>query len=51
MSSQLVQKAVAIARTRRKILERIREAVRSGDRETVFDLARELTGVVDEERN
>jgi len=51
MWSQLVQMAVEITRRRRKLLEEMREAVRLGDREGVFELARQITGLGDEERN
>ncbi len=32
-------------------MEEMREAVRLGDREGVFELARQITGLGDEERN
>jgi len=51
MSSQIVVKALEIARKRRTILEQMREAIRTNDRELVFELARKLTGLSDEERS
>ena len=50
MSGELVEKALEIARKRRKILDEIREAILIGDKEAVFELARKLTGVTNEER-
>lgn len=51
MPSQIVVKALEIARKRRNILGQMREAIRTNDRELVFELARKLTGVSDEECN
>lgn len=51
MPSQIADKALEIARKRRHILGQIREAIRANDRELVFELARKLTGVSDEECN
>ena len=51
MPSQIVDKALEIARKRRHILRQMREAIRANDRELVFELARKLTGVSDEECN
>jgi len=50
MSGELVEKALEIARKRRQLLEEIREAILVGDKEAVFELARKLTGVANEER-
>lgn len=51
MPSQIVVKALEIARKRKNILGQMREAIRTNDRELVFELARKLTGVSDEECN
>ncbi len=50
MHSQLVEKALEISRKRKRLLEEMRKAVRVGDRETVFSLARKLTGQANEEK-
>ncbi len=50
MSSELVEKALEIARKRRQILNQMREAIRMRDKEAVFELACKLTGVTNEER-
>ena len=49
MQSQLIDKALEIARERRKILTRMRDAIRANDKDLVFSLARKLTGLTDEE--
>jgi hypothetical protein len=51
MPSQIVVKALEIARKRRNILGQMREAIRTNDRDRVFELARKLTGLSDEECN
>ena len=51
MQSQLIDKALEIARKRRRILAEMREAIRANDKDVVFDLARKLTGLSDEECN
>jgi len=51
MPSQIVDKVLEIARKRRHILGQMREAIRANDQELVFELARRLTGVSDEECN
>jgi len=51
MPSQIVDKALEIARKRRQLLEQMREAIYANDRELVFELARKLTGVSGEECN
>lgn len=48
MQSQLIEKALDIARKRRRILAEMREAIRANDKDVVFDLARKLTGLSDE---
>jgi hypothetical protein len=50
MPSQLIDKVLEIASKRRNILGQMREAIRANDRERVFELARKLTGLSDEER-
>ncbi len=50
MHSQLIEKALEISRKRKRLLEEMRKAVRVGDRETVFSLARKLTGQANEEK-
>jgi hypothetical protein len=49
MPSDLIAKALEIARKRREILLAMREAIRAGDKNVVFELARRLTGLGDEE--
>jgi hypothetical protein len=48
MQSHLIDKALEIARERRKILAQMRDAIRANDKELVFCLARKLTGLSDE---
>ncbi len=50
-TTELVDKALEISRKRRRALEQLREAVRAGDRDRVFSLARKLVGVTDEKRD
>ena len=50
MTNQLVQIALEISEKRRQILMRIRQAIVHNDKETVFSLAKKLTGLTDEER-
>jgi hypothetical protein len=49
MQSQLIDKALKIAQKRRRILAQMRDAIRANDRDAVFDLARKLTGLSNEE--
>jgi len=49
MQSQLIDKTLEIARKRRRILGKMREAIRANNKDLVFDLARKLTGLTDEE--
>ena len=49
MQSPLIEKALEIARKRRGLLSEMRDAIRANDRDLVFDLARKLTGLSDEE--
>ncbi len=51
MYGSLIEKALEISRKRRQILEQLRQAIRAGDKDAVFSLARKLTGLSDEERN
>jgi len=48
--AQLVDKALEISRRRRRALAELREAVRAGDRERVFSLAKKLVGVTADEK-
>ncbi len=47
MHSQLIEKALEISRKRKRVLEKMREAVRAGDQDRVFSLARKLVGATD----
>jgi hypothetical protein len=49
MPSQVVDKVLEISRKRRHILSQMRDAIRANDQDLVFDLARKLTGLSDEE--
>jgi len=49
MQSELIDKALEIARKRRRILAEMRKAIRENDKDIVFDLACKLTGLSDEE--
>lgn len=51
MHSGLVEKVLEIAGKRRRILEEMRRAVRAGDKDAVFVLARKLTGLSNEKRH
>jgi len=51
MHGKVLERALEISRKRRGYLESMRDAIRAGDKETVFDLARKLTGLSDEERH
>ena len=46
-----MEKALEIAGKRRRILAEMRRAVKAGDKEAVFTLARKLTGLSDEKRH
>jgi hypothetical protein len=50
MHGQLIEKALEISRKRKRVLEKMRDAVRAGDKNAVFFLARKLTGQTDEEK-
>ncbi len=49
-NAQLVEKALEISRKRRRALVEMRAAVRTGDRERVFLLAKKFVGGTDEKR-
>jgi hypothetical protein len=49
MQSQLMDRALEIGRERRKILAQMRDAIRANDKDLVFNLARKLTGLSNEE--
>lgn len=51
MDRRIIEQAVRISEKRRGYLEAMREAIRMGDKEAVFELARKLTGLSDEARN
>lgn len=51
MQRQIIEKALDVSRKRRGYLEAMRKAIRLGDRDLVFELARKLTGMSDEERH
>ncbi len=50
MTRELVERALEISRKRQQVLDQMRQAVRRGDKEAVFELACKLTGVTNEER-
>ncbi len=50
MESSLIERVLEIAKQRRRILEHMRQAIRVGDKDTVFALARKLTGIGDEQK-
>jgi hypothetical protein len=49
MQSQIIDRALEISRKRRGYLDAMRKAISSGDKDSVFELAKKLTGVADEE--
>jgi hypothetical protein len=51
MQAEMIETLLEIGKKRRAILSQIREAIRSNDHEAVFQLARKLTGLSDEECN
>lgn len=51
MQRQIIERALEISRKRRTYLDAMRKAIRSGDKDSVFDLAKKLTGLSDEERH
>ena len=51
MQAQIVERALEISRKRRGYLDAMRKAILAGDKDSVFDLARKLTGLSDEKRH
>jgi hypothetical protein len=51
MQRQIIERALEISRKRRGYLEAMRKAISLGDKDSVFELARKLTGLSDEERH
>lgn len=51
MQAEMIEKLLEIGKKRRVILSQMREAIRSNNHETVFQLACKLTGLSDEECN
>lgn len=49
MTQELVERALEVSQKRRHLLEALRQALLSEDKEKVFALARRLTGLNDEE--
>ncbi len=49
MHAQIVEKALEISQKRRRLLDELRKAIRAGDKDSVFLLARRLTGLTDEQ--
>lgn len=49
MTIQIIEVALKIARKRRRLLDQMRAAVNESDKDAVFELARKLTGVANEE--
>ncbi len=49
MHAQIVEKALEISQKRRRLLDEMRKAIRAGEKDTVFQLARRLTGLTDEQ--
>jgi hypothetical protein len=50
MQSQLIERALEISRKRRGYLEEMRNAIRSGDKNQVFEIAKKLTRIDDDEK-
>ena len=48
MQRQIVERALEISRKRRGYLDAIRKAIHSGDKDSVFELAKKLIGLNDE---
>ena len=51
MQRQIIKRALEISRKRRRYLDAMRQAIRSGDKDAVFELAKKLTGLSDEKRH
>jgi hypothetical protein len=48
MQHQMIEKVLEISRKRRGYLDEMRQAIRLGDKDSVFAIARKLTGLSDE---
>ena len=48
---QVIEKALEISRKRRGYFQEMQRAIRAGDKDSVFELAKKLTGLSDEERH
>lgn len=48
MQPAIIERALEISRKRRGYLDAMRKAIRSGDKDSVFELAKKLTGLGDE---
>jgi hypothetical protein len=48
MHRQVIEKVLEISRKRRGYLDEMRLAIRLGDKDSVFNIARKLTGLSDE---
>ena len=51
MPPQVIERVLDISRKRRGYLDAMRKAIRLGDKDAVFELARKLTGLNDEKRH
>lgn len=51
MDGKFLERVSEISQKRRGYLESMREAIRLGDKDAVFELARKLTGLCDEACN
>ena len=51
MQRQIIERALEISRKRRECLDAMRNAIRTGDKDSVFELAKKLTGLSDEKRH
>lgn len=51
MHRLMIERALEISRKRRVYLDAMRKAIRLGDKESVFELARKLTGLSGEKRH
>lgn len=49
--AQIVEKAIEISRKRRGYLDAMRKAICTGDKDSVFELARKLTGLSSDEKS
>jgi len=51
MQRQMMDRVLEISRKRRGYLDAMRKAIRLGDKDSVFELAKKLTGLNDEKRD